>query len=84
MTLPLENVRIVDFTIMMQGPHATQMLADMGAEVIKVERRTVPPAVAPKCGMGCGASMVRRRRTVPSCPPPIWHTIGTRRVSPSI
>lgn len=38
MTLPLANVRIVDFTIMMQGPHATQMLADLGAEVIKVER----------------------------------------------
>lgn len=38
MTLPLANVRIVDFTIMMQGPHATQMLADLGAEVIKIER----------------------------------------------
>jgi crotonobetainyl-CoA:carnitine CoA-transferase CaiB-like acyl-CoA transferase len=42
MTLPLANVRIVDFTIMMQGPHATQMLADLGAEVIKVERPSLP------------------------------------------
>ncbi|MDO8479669.1 MAG: CaiB/BaiF CoA-transferase family protein [Candidatus Rokubacteria bacterium] len=42
MTLPLANVRITDFTIMMQGPHATQMLADLGAEVIKVERPHLP------------------------------------------
>ena len=38
MALPLENVRILDFTIMMQGPHGTMMLGDLGAEVIKVER----------------------------------------------
>lgn len=38
MTLPLENVRILDFTIMMQGPHGTMMLGDLGAEILKVER----------------------------------------------
>ncbi len=32
-TYPLGAVRIVDFTVMMHGPHATQMLADLGAEV---------------------------------------------------
>lgn len=37
MALPLEGIRILDFSIMMQGPYGSQMLGDMGAEVIKVE-----------------------------------------------
>ena len=36
-TGPLEGVRIVDFTRLLPGPLATMMLADMGADVIKVE-----------------------------------------------
>lgn len=34
----LDDVTIADFTQMMQGPWATQKLADMGADVIKIER----------------------------------------------
>jgi crotonobetainyl-CoA:carnitine CoA-transferase CaiB-like acyl-CoA transferase len=38
MTLPYEDVMILDFTQLEQGPSGTLMLADFGARVIKVER----------------------------------------------
>jgi crotonobetainyl-CoA:carnitine CoA-transferase CaiB-like acyl-CoA transferase len=54
---PLSGLRICDMTTVIMGPYATQILADYGAEVVKVEAptgdttRQIPPMRNP--GMGC-------------------------------
>jgi formyl-CoA transferase len=63
--LPLEGVRVIEFTHMVMGPTCGMILADFGAEVIKIE----PPGgdktrTLPGLGIGFFRSFNRNKKSV--------------------
>jgi formyl-CoA transferase len=63
--LPLEGIRVVEFTHMVMGPTCGMILADLGAEVIKIE----PPGgdktrKLPGLGIGFFRSFNRNKKSV--------------------
>lgn len=42
MSLPLNGLKILDFSTLLPGPYATQLLSDMGADVLRIESPTRP------------------------------------------
>ena len=45
MTQPLKSLKVLDFSTLLPGPYATLMMADMGADVLRVESPTRPDLV---------------------------------------
>jgi crotonobetainyl-CoA:carnitine CoA-transferase CaiB-like acyl-CoA transferase len=45
MPLPLESLKVLDFTALLPGPYAAMVLADLGADVVRVESPNRPDLV---------------------------------------
>lgn len=67
MTVPLTSLKILDFSTLLPGPYATMMLADLGADVLRIEApgrpeltRLMPPF--DKDGISAGHGTLNRSK----------------------
>lgn len=65
----LSNLKILDFTTLLPGPYATMILADLGADVLRIESskrfdpiRVMPPFVDEKGSLSCGHAYLNRNK----------------------
>ncbi len=67
--LPLSGLKILDFSTLLPGPYATQLLADMGADVLRIEAPSRPDLLQmmpPKAGKvsAAHASINRNKKSL--------------------
>jgi crotonobetainyl-CoA:carnitine CoA-transferase CaiB-like acyl-CoA transferase len=68
-TGPLDRVRVLDITSVVMGPYATQILGDLGADVISIEprggdaNRSMGPGPLPQLS-GVALNLMRNKRNV--------------------
>ncbi|KAA3665338.1 MAG: CoA transferase [Chloroflexi bacterium] len=67
MSTPLKNLKILDFSTLLPGPYATMMLADLGADVLRIEApnrpdltRLIPPF--DEDGISAGQALLNRSK----------------------
>ena len=77
-SLPLEGIRVLDLTRLLPGGYATQLLADLGADVLKIEEpgsgdyaRAMPPLLR-----GVGESFLATNRNKRSAAINLKHARG--------
>ena len=66
---PLAGLRVLDISSVVMGPYATQILGDLGAEVVVIEQRAgdanryMSPGPHPECS-GIALNLMRNKRSV--------------------
>src|SRR5258708_36794210 len=66
--LPLSGIRVIDFGRFIAGPYCAMLLADMGADVIRVDRRqgSEDRYTGPVTEQGEGGAFLSLNRNKPS------------------